>query len=60
LWGQNDIFFAQEGAEAYLKDLPEAEIHKLDSGHFALEDCLDEIADSIHRFYFERVVEALA
>jgi hypothetical protein len=32
-----------EGGEAYLKELPNAEIHRLDSGHFAVEDCLDEI-----------------
>jgi pimeloyl-ACP methyl ester carboxylesterase len=54
-WGQNDIFFTREGGEAYLKDLPNAEIHRLDSGHFATEDCLDEIASNIHRFYLERV-----
>ncbi len=53
-WGQNDIFFTREGGEAYLKDLPNAEIHRLDSGHFATEDCLDEIASNIHRFYLER------
>ena len=52
-WGQNDIFFTREGGEAYLKDLPNAEIHSLDSGHFATEDCLDEIASNIHRFYLE-------
>ena len=32
-WGQNDIFFTREGGEAYLKDLPDAEMHRLDSGH---------------------------
>ncbi|HZD34701.1 MAG TPA: alpha/beta hydrolase [Nitrososphaeraceae archaeon] len=55
-WGQNDIFFTQEGGEAYLKDLPNAEMHRLDSGHFAVEDCLDEIASNISHFYLERVV----
>jgi len=30
-------------------------MHRLDSGHFAVEDCLDEIASNIHRFYLERV-----
>jgi pimeloyl-ACP methyl ester carboxylesterase len=54
-WGQNDIFFTREGGEAYLNDLPNAEIHRLDSGHFATEDYLDEIASNIHRFYLERV-----
>ena len=40
-WGQGDIFFTPEGGEAYLRDLPEAELHMLDSGHFAVEDSLD-------------------
>jgi pimeloyl-ACP methyl ester carboxylesterase len=54
-WGQNDMFFTREGGEAYLKDLPNAEMHRLDSGHFAVEDCLNEIASNISRFYSERV-----
>jgi pimeloyl-ACP methyl ester carboxylesterase len=56
-WGQNDIFFTREGGEAYLKDLPNAEMHRLDSGHFAVEDCLVEITSNIQRFYLERVVK---
>ena len=58
LGGQDDIFFTREGGEAYLKDLPNAEMHRLDSGHFAVEDCLDEIASVIHRFYDEKVSSA--
>jgi pimeloyl-ACP methyl ester carboxylesterase len=54
-WGQNDIFFTREGGEAYLKDLPRAEMHRLNSGHFAVEDCLDYIAGNIRRFYDEKV-----
>lgn len=54
-WGQNDIFFTREGGEAYIKDLPNAEMHRLNSGHFAVEDSLDEIADGIIRFYLEKV-----
>jgi pimeloyl-ACP methyl ester carboxylesterase len=54
-WGQDDIFFTREGGEAYLKDLPNAEMHRLDSGHFAVEDCLDYIAGNIRRFYAEKV-----
>jgi pimeloyl-ACP methyl ester carboxylesterase len=54
-WGQNDIFFSPEGGEAYLRDLPEAELHRLDSGHFAVEDSLDAIASNIKRFYDEKV-----
>lgn len=37
-WGKNDPFFTEAGAKAYLKDLPKAEIHLLDTGHFALEE----------------------
>ena len=58
-WGQNDIFFTPEGGEAYLRDLPNAEIHRLDSGHFAVEDCLEEISNNIVRFYESRVAKVL-
>jgi pimeloyl-ACP methyl ester carboxylesterase len=47
-WGRGDIFFAPEGGEAYLRDLPDA---RLESGHFAVEDCLDEIAGGTKEFY---------
>ena len=57
-WGQNDIFFTPEGGEAYLKDIPDAEIHRLDSGHFAVEDCLEEIVTNMQRFYVEKIVQA--
>lgn len=57
-WGQGDVFFTPEGGEAYLRDLPQAELHKLDSGHFAVEDCLPTIAENIHRFYRENVAPA--
>ena len=55
-WGQNDIFFTREGGEAYLEDLPNAQMHRLDSGHFALEDCLYEISNGIIQFYQEKVI----
>lgn len=45
------MFFTPEGGEAYLRDLPQAELNRLDSGHFVVEDCLDVIADGIKRFY---------
>ena len=54
-WGQDDIFLTREGGKAYLKDLPKAQILRLDSGHFAVEDCLDYIASNIIRFYDEEV-----
>jgi pimeloyl-ACP methyl ester carboxylesterase len=54
-WGQDDIFFTREGGDAYLADLPAAEMHRLDAGHFAVEDHLDYIATHIRRFYSQRV-----
>jgi pimeloyl-ACP methyl ester carboxylesterase len=59
-WGQNDIFFTPEGGEAYLADLPDAELHRLDSGHFAVEDSLDVIAAGIRSFYDRRVASRAA
>ena len=50
-WGQGDIFFTPDGGEAYLRDLPNATLVRLESGHFATEDCLDEIAEGIKNFY---------
>ena len=58
VWGQNDIFFTPEGGEAYLRDLPNAELIRLDTGHFAAEDKLGEIAEAILRFHAERVAPA--
>ena len=54
-WGQDDIFFTREGGEAYLTDLPSAEMHRLEAGHFAVEDHLDYIATNIRRFHDENV-----
>ncbi len=50
VWGKNDIIFPAGGARAYLKDLPKAELHLLDSGHFALEDKGPEIANLMRAF----------
>jgi nuclear transport factor 2 (NTF2) superfamily protein len=59
-WGQDDMFFTPEGGEAYLNDLPHAEIHRLAAGHFAVEDSLDEIAAGMHRFYLQMATTAIA
>ncbi|HVE27491.1 MAG TPA: alpha/beta hydrolase [Sporichthya sp.] len=56
-WGQDDIFFTPAGGDAYLADLPTAELHRLQAGHFAVEDHLDYIATHIRRFHSERVAE---
>ena len=47
VWGKNDPFFTVEGAQAYLRDIPKAELHLLDTGHFALEDSCEFIAQQI-------------
>lgn len=49
-WGRHDFVFAEAGATAYAADLPDAEIHLLDAGHFALETHAGEIADRIRAF----------
>jgi len=49
-WGKNDPFFLPAGAEAYRRDNPDAEIHLLDTGHFALETHGPEIAALIRDF----------
>jgi pimeloyl-ACP methyl ester carboxylesterase len=54
-WGQGDLLFTPAGGEAYLRDLPDAELVRLDSGHFALEDSLETISSGIRRFYDTRV-----
>lgn len=50
VWGKNDPFFLPPGAEAFRRDLPNAEIHLLDAGHFALETKGPEIAQLIRAF----------
>jgi pimeloyl-ACP methyl ester carboxylesterase len=51
VWGKNDPFFTVEGAQAYLRDIPNAELHLLDTGHFALEDSSEFIAQQIVKFF---------
>jgi pimeloyl-ACP methyl ester carboxylesterase len=49
-WGQNDRFFPPDGARAYLRDLPDAELHLLDTGHFATATHTREIAELVGAF----------
>jgi len=51
VWGKNDPFFTVEGAKAYLRDIPKAELHLLDTGHFALEDSSEYIAQQIVKVF---------
>jgi pimeloyl-ACP methyl ester carboxylesterase len=55
VWGKNDVIFPAEGARPYLRDLPAAELHLLDTGHFALEDKVNEIARLMLDFLGRRV-----
>jgi pimeloyl-ACP methyl ester carboxylesterase len=50
IWGRNDPFFIPAGAEAFRKDLPNAHIQFLDTGHFATETHPVEIAAAIREF----------
>jgi pimeloyl-ACP methyl ester carboxylesterase len=54
-WGQNDQFFPPAGARAYLEDLPDAELHLLDTGHFATATHSGEIAELIASFLETKV-----
>ncbi|MEV4187633.1 alpha/beta hydrolase [Streptosporangium canum] len=54
-WGKNDEIFGADGARAYSRDLPDAEIHLLDAGHFALETHGAEIAALIRDFLGRKV-----
>ena len=54
VWGKNDPFFLPAGAEAFKRDIPKAQVHFYDTGHFALETHCREIADAILPF-LERV-----
>ena len=57
VWGQNDYIFPAEGAYPYKRDLKDVEFHLLDTGHFALEEEGDAIADHIRRFMTTHVLK---
>ena len=50
VWGKYDPSFTVAGATAYAADVPDAEIHILDAGHFALDEATDEIAALVRKF----------
>jgi pimeloyl-ACP methyl ester carboxylesterase len=50
VWGKNDPFFLPPGAEAFKRDIPEADVRFFDTGHFALETHAKEIAAAIRDF----------
>ena len=50
IWGKNDLFFIPAGAEAFKRDIPSAEVQFLDTGHFAIETNVTEIATAVRTF----------
>jgi pimeloyl-ACP methyl ester carboxylesterase len=60
VWGKNDPFFLPPGAEAFKRDIPEAEVRFFDTGHFALETHAAEIAKLIGDFLEQRVAHLRA
>lgn len=50
VWGKNDEIFGPAGARAFADDVPDAQVHLLDGGHFLLESALDEVAELIRGF----------
>jgi pimeloyl-ACP methyl ester carboxylesterase len=55
VWGKNDPFFLPAGAEAFRRDIPDADIRFFDTGHFALETHAAEIAAAIREFLARHV-----
>jgi len=50
VWGPQDGYMPAASAQAYLRDLPNAELHLLDGGHWLLETCLEEVVDLVRDF----------
>jgi len=57
IWGKNDPFFVPPGAKAFRKDLPDAKVQFLDTGHFALETHVEEIALAMRAFLAKAVAQ---
>ena len=55
IWGRHDPFFRPEGAEAFLRDLPNATVRLLETGHFALETHAREVAHEVSAFLSRHV-----
>jgi pimeloyl-ACP methyl ester carboxylesterase len=60
VWGKNDPFFLPQGAEAFKRDNPGAEVRLYDTGHFALETHAREIAGAIHDFLDRKLAQPVA
>ena len=55
VWGKNDYIFPESGAHPYKRDLKDIEIYILDTGHFALEEDCEVIAEKISEFFSSRL-----
>jgi pimeloyl-ACP methyl ester carboxylesterase len=60
IWGKNDPFFIPAGAEAFQRDLPNAKVQFLDTGHFATETHVVEIAGAMREFLDTNVIRSRA
>jgi pimeloyl-ACP methyl ester carboxylesterase len=58
IWGRHDLSFDSGEPERYRKDVPNAEVHVLDAGHFALDTKADEIAGMVRQFVSAHVIES--
>jgi pimeloyl-ACP methyl ester carboxylesterase len=57
VWGRGDEIFGPAGARAFTEDLPDAEVHLLEGGHFLLESALDEVTE-LTRDFLHRTLQA--
>jgi pimeloyl-ACP methyl ester carboxylesterase len=58
IWGKRDTYFIPAGAEAFRRDIPNATIQFLDTGHFALETHVEEIAIAMRKFLDQTLAKA--
>ncbi len=58
IWGKYDLSFDPGEPERYRKDVPNAEVHVLEAGHFALDTAADEIADLVQSFMASSAADA--
>jgi pimeloyl-ACP methyl ester carboxylesterase len=58
IWGKKDPFFIPAGAQAFLRDNPNATLQLLDTGHFSLETHVEEIAGAMREFLSKNVAES--
>jgi pimeloyl-ACP methyl ester carboxylesterase len=59
VWGKNDPFSLNAGAESFKRDVPDAEMHFFDTGHFAMETHVNEIDPVIREFLGRKLVQML-